>query len=259
MKNILKILILLIISPLLFAQSTSSVSIMKVSIAPSNQLIWNDPVAVGFSSELEEINGGPYFKDEWLEGRLVLKNGQILGKDWRFKYNTFQDELHVQLSTSEVKIPLKNHIHAFMLLKDGRQHYFVRSDEAHRVDRETENNRFYEVLHSKGFMFLKNSTKHFAQLYSNSFYCSSCDNAPIDFFFTAEQYFLVTEKHYVKGRRVGFQKVKLRKKSIMKALPQYKPLIRNFLKENGGKLKTEQKVLDLLNYLEGQIGQNVKV
>ncbi len=258
MRVILQIFSLLIVSPFLFSQTTISGSPVMLNSSSTNQLVWNDPIAVGFSSELEEVNGGPYYKNEWLEGRMVLKNGQVLGRKWKFKYNTFQDELHIQLPSGEVKIPLRNQIQSFMLTKNGRQHFFVRSNKVHQIDVYSQENTFYEVLHSNGFMLLKNTSKHFAQNYTDSFYCSSCDSTPMDFFFTAEKYFLMADKHYTKGRRGQFKKIKLKKKSVTQAIPQYKAFIRQFLREKGQKLKTEQDLLALLQYLEDAIGGALK-
>lgn len=257
MKVIFRIFIFLIISPLLFSQTTIPVFSIGLKNATSSQLVWNDPIAVGFSSELEEINGGPYYKDEWLEGRVVLKSGQVLGRKWKFKYNTFQDELHIQLSSGDIKIPLKDQIQSFMLMKNGRQHFFVRSNKMHKIDVYSQENTFYEVLHNDGFMLLKNTSKHFAQSYTDSFYCSSCDTASIDFFFTAEKYFLVTETNYRKEKQ--FKKIKFKRKSVIRAIPQYKALILQFLKEQGQKLETEQDLLALLQYLEDNIGGKVKI
>lgn len=245
MKNIEKIIsifIILIISNTTFAQNSQFASLVKLNTATSNTILFNDPVTIGFSDELEEINGGPYYNEEWSKGRILLKNGQELGKQWLFKYNTFQDELHVQLSSGLVKIPMKSQIKSFMILQDGKQHYFVSSDLSGIRDSELKHT-FLEVLHSERFTLLKKSSKHYEEVENDNFYCSTCDNSSLSFFINSEKY-------YLKDKRSSFRKVRLNKASILKSFPNHKTMIVSYLKKHNIKLKTETELLDLLQYIE---------
>ncbi|MGB1241655.1 MAG: hypothetical protein ACPG49_03985 [Chitinophagales bacterium] len=241
-KLIITIFILLIINTPSFAQNSNFASLVKLNTTTSNTIVLNDPITVGFSKELEDIDGGPYYNEEWGKGRLLLKNGQELGKQWLFKYNTFQDELHVQLSSGLVKIPMKNQIQSFMILQNDKQHYFVSSDLSGVRDSEL-TNTFLEVLHSKRFTLLKKSSKHYEEVENDNFYCSTCDNSSLNFFLTSEKY-------YLKDKRSSFRKVKLNKTSILKSFPNHKAMIISYLKEHNIKLKTEAELLDLLQYIE---------
>ncbi len=241
-KLIIFTFISLIISTSSFSQNNSFAYLANLNTTTSNTIILNDPITVGFSNELEEINGGPYYSEGWSEGRILLKNGQKLGKQWLFKYNTFQDEIHVQLSSGLVKIPMKSQIKSFMILKDGKQHYFVSSDLSGVRGSELKNT-FLEVLHSNRFTLLKKSSKHYEEVESDNFYCSTCDNPLLNFFLTSEKY-------YLKDKRSSFRKVKLNKASILKSFPNHKARIVSYLKKHNIKLKTEAELLDLLQYIE---------
>ncbi|MEZ4888119.1 MAG: hypothetical protein R3E32_25550 [Chitinophagales bacterium] len=245
MKGIITTIILLTVNCLLNAQSNSLLSLATVAnmkLSSPTTVILNDPIAVGFSDDLENINGGPFYDNKWLKGRILLKDGQELGSEWLFKYNTFQDELHVLLVSGEVKIPLKSHIQAFMIEQDGQQHYFVSSDFAGVTGKQT-TNTFFEVLHHDRFTLLKKSSKHHGQLNNNSFYCSSCGDASFDFFYTAETY-------YVKDNQGEFKELKIKRRDILKAFPKHKSLIVSYLKKNKSKVKTETDLLTLLQYIE---------
>lgn len=245
MKATLTFFTSLIFSSLLLAQSNIFLpihsAIYALSLNNNTSLTLNDPIAIGFNNDFEAIEGGPYYQNEWLKGKMILQNGQILGDNWLFKYNTFQDELHIQLETGAVKIPLKNNIQAFMMEENNHQHYFVNSRQAGIEG--TEGTTFFEVLHSSQFTLLKQSSKYFGQIASNGFYCSSCDDAPFSFFFSSEKY-------YLKDENGKFKTVKLNRKSLVKALPKYKTQILSYLKKNKIKMKFETDLLTLLQYLE---------
>lgn len=223
--------------------SVVNVSMYALNIGEEmNTVTLNDPVSLGFRNDFEAIEGGPYYNDEWLKGRVVLKSGQVVGSEWLFKYNTFQDELHIQLKSGNVKIPVKEQIQSFMIEKDGKQHYFVNSAQTGIVEKE--DNVFFEVLHSERFTLLKKSSKHYGELENDEFYCSTCNNTPFSFFF-------VSEKYYVKDRKGKFKSLKLTKKSISNALPKSQYLfINSYWKKNRNKMKTEQGLLDLLQHIE---------
>ncbi|MFK7903564.1 MAG: hypothetical protein AB8B69_00490 [Chitinophagales bacterium] len=247
MRKAISIFILLFICNSILAQTHTFASLAKLNTSPTNTFILNDPITVGFSEELEDIYGGPYYNDEWGKGRILLKNGQELGKQWLFKYNIFQDELHVQLSSGLVKIPTKNQIKSFMILQDGKQHYFVNSDLS-GIRELSAANTFLEVLHSKRFTLLKKSSKHYEEIENDNFYCSTCDNSSSNFFLTSETY-------YLKDKKSIFRKIKLSKKSIIKSFPNQKAMIVSYLKEHNVKLKTEAELLDLLQYIESPKNQ----
>jgi len=247
MKTIISTLFLLFLSNSIFAQTNIFASLAKLNTNPTNTLVLNDPITVGFSDELEDINEGPYYNNEWDKGRILLKNDQELGKQWLFKYNIFQDELHVQLSSGLVKIPTKNQIKSFMILQDGKQHYFVNSDLS-GIRELSAANTFLEVLHSKRFTLLKKSSKHYEEIENDNFYCSTCDNSSSNFFLTSETY-------YLKDKKSIFRKVKLSKKSILKSFPNQKAMIVSYLQKHNIKLKTEAELLDLLQHIESPKNQ----
>lgn len=239
------------ISSLCYSQAQIS-SVMNVSMYALNlkeetsasNVILNDPISVGFSDDFEAIEGGPYYNDKWLKGRVVLKNGQVLGGEWLFKYNIFQDELHVLLESKTVKIPIKNQIQSFMMEQDGKQHYFVNSAQTGIIGKE--DNTFFEVLHSKRFTLLKKNSKHYGELKSDNFYCSTCKNSPFAFFFASAKY-------YVKDKKGQFKHLKLTRQSILNAFPKQKSLLISYWKNNKTKVKTEADLLETLEYMESSI------
>jgi hypothetical protein len=234
-------------STLILAQSDS---IPKSKII-YNQFDWMDlgnmqPSSVGaraFDNRYEGVKGTPFWRDNFAAARIELKTGK-------------SNELSV-IPEAEVMLNLEDYALIVRVPNQEDQQISFRCDQvasitfaddplpfqafsAQDIFPETTDCGFVQVLSSGEVTLLKVSTKLFEKANYQGAY--SADKR-YDEFRLDTRYWIATSKGG------DFEKIRLAKRPIMKALPDYEDQIKKLIKENNLDLSSEKDLMELLGAL----------
>ena len=237
---------------LVFLASSSHFAFGQISdsVAPEEQLktytvfdlanIQNtNPISISIRAidmSYEGVKGSPYYNEDFETATLLIRNGEDLVRtEGLVQLDIYKHELWVQLSnTGEVVAITPDQILSCTFNKSQKVFQVFESE---LLGEGSESKFFAEVLLKEEFVLLKLRDKSFRKADYSGAYGNT--GARYDKFILKEQYYLAE----LGG---AFQKIKLQKKSIEKALPNFKPALRDYFTDHKA-IKTESELLSLLN------------
>lgn len=180
-------------------------------------LIDNKLVQTGmaFDNRYQGVRGSPRMADTLLPSFLKL-----VGQNYYLKLNADIDIYNNAIICAESgNTPMfsvaSSNVSEVIINKNGREHIF-RTTSGHKFEKEIKENRFYQLLHEGEYEFIKVLNKVFISADYEGAY--SADRRYDEFVNDA--------KYYIKGSDGIFQQVQLNNKSIAKAIPEKKDIIK---------------------------------
>ena len=195
------------------------------------------PGGTGFDTRYEGIKGTPRLYDTLLPSILKIK-GQ---KDY-FELETDIDPVSNSLIFSYPKGTRLQAIPADMVIeviitKDG-ENLVYRTAEGSKFDKSVKNNKFYQVLAEKPYLFIKMPVKTFTKADFKGPYSS---DKRYDEYETKFRYYILTPDGV-------FNKIQLTKKSLAKLFPGKKEVINKF-PEDGTYASDEELIMAIFGKL----------
>lgn len=178
---------------------------------------------ITFDTRYEGIKGSPRLADTLLPSFLMLE-----GQDYYFEISADLDLVNNAIiyaksgNTPAFSIP-SSYVKEVIINKDGSELLF-RTTSGQRFEKEIRENRFYQVLSSGEYEFIKVPMKGFISADYRGAYSAD------------RRYDEYTDdpKYYIKGSDGTFQQVQLNKKSLSKIIPGKKEIIeRAFSRASG--------------------------
>ncbi|TNE53487.1 MAG: hypothetical protein EP344_14925 [Bacteroidetes bacterium] len=246
MKNVLPFFVFLIITNILPAQnqppSTQIGQATELSSAISGG---RSKFVQTFDNRFNDaVKGSPFLCDEWIPGTLTLFDSTTTGDSLLFKFDAYHNEVWVRKIKGDSVIPYSDYIRAIDLRHpDGRAWHFKK----YHVDNGSNPVRFFQpVYEGTTYTLIKDEYKPLvkANFVERGVYTTGL---PYDRFEgTTVDYYLQ------KGKGESFEKVSLKKKSLLEAVPAGKKnAADSYCKKNKiGKGLSETEATALLQVIE---------
>lgn len=192
----------------------------------------------------EGVRGNPFLSEDWQKGTIKLASKDDFGQEVLLMLNLFEQVLYFRLTNGFASSLPSSTLHAFRIYTSPEQFDLFRVyPEAVIEGTNNPKLKFYEVLFEGPFVLLKQHAKTFRAADYKAAYST---NQRYDEF--ADQSSLWLQE---KGK--DFVKIKLKRKAIEQALPEYADLIREVMKSEKISLNQEE---DLVRLLEGVANKN---
>lgn len=198
--------------------------------------------ALGFDNRYEGVKGSPYLFSAWQNGRIQFAKQDTASLPIKLNVDLVTQVIIVQLkdgSNGQVSALYTKSFTTYNSDTETYHKWLVKSEkEVEGV--KSVRLKFYEVLHEGNFNFLRSISKKFVKANYEGAYAAG---EPFDEFKTEEDLWL-----QVPGQ--VYEKVKLRKKDIEKALSAYAEQVEKLVKANKLNLNKESDIATLLKLLE---------
>lgn len=196
--------------------------------------------ARGFDNRYEGVRGTPLLFEDWKEARIQVQGGKAEGERVKVNINQFDNLVLFKFPAGEAgSVPVSKIRMLHVETTEG-----LRTFEAFPTmmveggDDDTE--RLYEVLYRTPFTLLKDHEKLFMKADYKGAYSSD----------RRFDEFVDQQRYYLRQPNGAFEKLnKLKRKAILKALPDYKNKIDKITKEEKLDLDKEKDLIRLLEIL----------
>ena len=190
---------------------------------------------VGFDNRYEGLKGHPYVYNEWYSGIVKIDGKFVEDKNASYKVDIEERVIVAQFGKGNYRtFPMGTfeEIH----LQTGKKvaSFIIRN--ANPNQKNALNIQFLEVLNSGSYRLLKQHEKFYRPADYKGGY--STDKRYADF--------RIENTFFIQMPDGQLKKIKLKKKSILKALPNQKAAIETFVKTFKSELETENEVASLL-------------
>jgi len=189
-----------------------------------------------FTSEVNrEIRGTPMFTDSWGLGNVVFEKGRAV-RQIELKFNLVRNEVYFKKEDMVLTFlePVLEFSFAYDSTGEKKYAYFKRG---YPTEGSRTNANFYQVLADGKKVQL---VKYVAKIIMEEF---SYGTSP------TKSYKLVEEYYIYDIRSSQLFRLKKNLSAISKALPEYTKALNQFMAEKGYKFRSEQEMLELVNYL----------
>ncbi len=196
--------------------------------------------ARGFDKRYEGAKGSPFlFEGEWPKGDVFFIDGKSIEDKLRVNIDLVENEAYVQLENGEMMILFKEPIQK-VIIRANETEYLFECGPTLEADKQKDRKKFYQVIHRGNYELLKLPRKFFEKANFSGAYSPDIRH---DSFSRMDEYFL-------KAPQNDHVKVKLKRASLKKALPQKKKTIINFLNRKKMYTIDEAALLSLMDYLD---------
>ncbi|MEN0006652.1 MAG: hypothetical protein AAF798_21035 [Bacteroidota bacterium] len=207
-----------------------------------NQLANLNPKSTGFPtfSNVNRVKGSPYLFEEWRQGQIQARGGNMLGEQLNLAVDLDNHVLYAQLNEDKYgDIPIEK-IQMFTLTDDNKTYWF----EVHDLSREfgigPRGMKYYEVLHNgPNYLVLHYHDKYLRKE-------SHVENLGMvrrpDKFMSLHEYYVYNGKKLIQ--------VKKSSKSLRNALPKEAKTIKKLIKKHDLKVKKEDDFVKLFILLD---------
>lgn len=197
------------------------------------------PGARTFDNRYEGVKGSPYVFDDWRQGDILTAETDTVLSDLTLNLNTLNQTVVIKLSPTSLGSAPAASVRE-VTVRDGERRVFRVYEDAEVENTKEPAPKLYEVLHDGSLLFLKAHDKYFQEADYKGAYSA---NQRADEFFEQPKYFL-------RRGEGAFEAVKLRPKSLEKALPDRKAEIKRLAGEMGLTLYQEAEWVRLLRQLD---------
>lgn len=192
-----------------------------------------------------DVLGSPFWNDSWASGRLETSSGLIFSEELQLRFDAHSNELHARFPGKQEVVLLNYKINWFEVETPEGVQRFVRLS----IPGELPNLFYLQMEEGPRFQLFKLVRKGFKEARKpTDGYSTSVSPAE---FFDDHAYFLLDKKSNT------FTKLELKRKTLLKALPQYADILEPYIKEHNlrGKLD-EQQLRALVQFLERHLTPN---
>jgi hypothetical protein len=180
-----------------------------------------------------------YFSNVWVSGAAMNPQGVTIGKPYVFNFDFKEHELYAQWKDTAIVVN-SNYLKAFMLMDNGQPHYFVREPAIHLTyflesigfDPELKTEPKVQLLKLRKVVLKKTNKNDYAATFSGDY---------SDKIVSEIEYYISQPDH-------KFSKIKLSKKAITAALPEYAQKFNEYFASNPDKLD-DGNAVNLIKYL----------
>lgn len=189
----------------------------------------------------EGVKGTTFLSENWQKGAFLLKGKEAFSQDIHIQLDLIKQLVYFRLNNGFVGTLPATKLEAFRLtIGEDQFRIFRIYPEAEVEGSGSHKVKFYEELYTGPFTLLKQHYKQFREADYKGAYR------------TGRPYDEYVDQHHLWLREAGhaFQKVKLKKKVIEKALPNYADKISKVIKSNKLSLQEEEDLIQLLQALQ---------
>lgn len=189
----------------------------------------NNTTLGGINSGLPaNVQGSPYANEEFVIGKVFVNDDQPY--TGLLRYNAYQDGIEMQTEKGIITLLKRDYLKAQI---SGKL-YLIENYKANGAIRKT---YFVELNQGNARLLFKQRKKFIEERLATSSYSK---DQPAKFE-DQTSYYIITEGN-------AATEVRLKGKEIVGALPDHKKELNAFIKSNKLKLKTEEEVIQVLNY-----------
>lgn len=238
MKESILLLPLLLLSGLLFGQFQTTYT--EEDLRDLANMSPNSPGIRTIDLTYEGVKGTTLLSKDWQEGAFQLKGKDAFSQDLHIMLDLEKQLLYFRLNNGFIGNLPANKLEAIRLNTGEEQYRIFRVyPEAEVEGSNTKQVKFYEELSTGPFTLLKHHYKLFKEANYKSAYA------------TGKPYDEYVDKSNLWLREQGqaFHKVKMRKKTIEKALPSYAGKMQKVMKAEKISLQQEDDLIRLLQAL----------
>ncbi len=187
----------------------------------------------------EGIKGTPYLFNEWKQGNIYLNDNTYIN-DVNIKYNIYTDDvLYLHRKSGDSLIIDRSLINSFEITDDNSGNLVLFKEISLRPDK-NDKSTFVKVLYDGKSKFIIKYTKTFIKADYKGAYSAG---RKYDEYIDDYQYYIITNS-------TDPVKIKLNKKSVVKALSDKEVKIQPFLNEHRLNLNDEYGIAELLEYYD---------
>jgi hypothetical protein len=233
------LLFFLLLSSQLFGQSQTTYT--EDDLRDLANLGPNSPGIRAIDLTYEGVKGTTFLSEDWQKGAFLLKGKDAFSQDIHIQLDLMKQVVYFRLNNGFVGTLPATKLEAIRLNTGEDQFRIFRIyPEAEVEGSNTRKVKFYEELYTGAFTLLKQHYKQFVEADYKGAYRSG------------RAYDEYVDQHHLWLRAAGhpFHKIKMKKKHIEKAIPNYADGIQKALKSNKISLQQEKDLIQLLDALE---------
>ncbi|PHN05736.1 hypothetical protein [Flavilitoribacter nigricans] len=244
MKTQLLLLIMVLGSGLLPGQNRpTNTSYTEQDLQDLSNLNPGSGAVRSIDTRYEGVKGSPFLNEDWQKGTFELAGKTGYGEEVLVKLDLADQILYFRLNNGFTGTLPTNKVRSLQLMTDSGSPRLFRVFPEGRIEGSNSPKlRFYEVLLDDQFVLLRLPAKEFRQADYQGAYSS---NKRYDEFIDQSSLWLQENGQ-------AFQKVKLKKKAIEKALPDHSQEIQRIIKAEKLGLSDEADLVRLLRALSDQ-------
>ncbi len=187
----------------------------------------------------EGVKGTPYLFDEWKLGNIYLNDNTYINSV-NIKYNVYTDDvLYLNSTSGDSLIIDRSVIKSFEINDDNSGNMLLFREISLRPDKK-ERNTFIKVIYENKSKFIIKYTKTFIKADYKGAYSAG---RKYDEYVDDYQYYIVTNPD-------NPAKIKLNRKSVVKALSDREDKIMAYMNEHNLNLDNEDDIVELMKYYD---------
>lgn len=191
----------------------------------------------GFDNRYEGVKGSPLWFEDWQTGFLTVQGKGKLAKSLPLQLDVYNQIVYFRLEDKvNGSLPAKSIQSIAMENGETWQSFPEALVEAQK----SEKWKFYRVLHNQNYLLLKCGEKILKKADYQGAYSP---DRRYDEFITEESY-------YFSADRSSFEKIRLKKKQLLKLFPDREKQVNDLLEKNNWDIETESGLISLLQALE---------
>jgi len=196
--------------------------------------------SVIMTKKYEDIKGSAYLYDTWISGTLTSKEGEEY-TNVMLRYDAYKDRIEVNQNNQVMEINSFDYPKfTFTFFKESNdkvvKHNFASGYDVTGFPKSS----YFDILYQGDHTVLKKVKKFFTEVNVSSY-------GPSEF----QKVFEENNYYFVANADGVIKEVKLSKKSVIGAFPEKKEIIEKFLSVEKLKLKTQDDLVALFQYIDG--------
>ncbi|MGD1891315.1 MAG: hypothetical protein ACFB15_12070 [Cyclobacteriaceae bacterium] len=194
-----------------------------------------------FDNRYEGVKGNPFLYEDWQKGSFDLTDGST-HENLLLRFDVLSDELHFQNRMKVASVVPQDRLKKFILKgeKSENDFHFMRAKYLESLDSEVKPNKIVQVLHENDFQMVAVRYKVVKKADYEGGYSR---NKPYD------EITEVAPKYYLLKPGQEAEKIKPKKKALLKALPDHADTLEALLESEQYDLANPNEVARLLNQL----------
>lgn len=220
--------------------------LLPLSIAFVQAQISNVPTygsALLKTKKYENIKGSAYLYDAWNSGSIINKDG-VAFANVMLKYDAYKDKIEINQENQVMEINAAEYpkfTFTFFEQNNGKviKHNFSNGFDVPGYTKSS----YFDILYQGSHTVLKKTKKSFSEENVSNYGTSDVQKV----FQENSYYFIIDPNGVVK-------EVKLSKKSVVEMFPQKKAIIEKFVSEGKLKIKTQEELVALFQFIDSSAG-----
>ena len=240
MKNLFPILFFALLPNFMVAQSESPIAFnLQENLNQIANLQPGSPGGIAYDTRYEGVRGTPFLFEEFHFADIKLNGKTYQDDKVQFRLNLEKNLIHAKFKNgSEASFPMSafEEIHLKRGIKPMK---FILLQSA-QVEGRSKGARFYEQLNENAYQLIKLHEKVFKKADYEGAYSN---DIRYDEYAPQQQYFIRTPND-------TFEKIKLKKKALIKQFPNWESSLNKFAKKHKSRLDNEADLIAFLQLLE---------